>query len=142
MTDQDFNKSFTNDTLPKNDDLAIEEYKLLFDERRFIMTRYMQGIVVYIAVVAFIARDFFSLTDESIKYLFLVGMTVVNCIAFYSSHKFLKMVHHALNREAILADHLGLQKSLPLTWGYRGGIFFVSFIQALVLLEIVRSFFS
>ena len=45
-------KPLKNTKLPSDANL-IEEYKILVDERRFVMTRYMQALGLYLILVAY-----------------------------------------------------------------------------------------
>lgn len=115
----------------------LEEYKLLEQQARFVMTSYMQGLGLYLALVGFGIREVLE-SKDGLRTVALIGaLTCGNILAVYGAGHFRRMAYHALNRQSELADRLGFQGPYPMLWGYKAGI--ASFI--LVQLGMIAAFF-
>jgi hypothetical protein len=108
---------------------AVEEYKLQVEETRFLMTRYMQAGAIYLALIGFAAKLTMDTSSLQIALLVAVIAFFLNLGTFYVAGHFRSMVYHALNRVALLADHLGTQQPHPMMWGYYIGLITFAVIQ-------------
>lgn len=125
-------KPVSSTELPCNEN-TIEEYKALSEECRFVMAKYMQGLVVYLALMAFGIKELISAKSiEQVIYIPFI-LTIYNALAFYAAKKFRSMAYHALNRKAILADILKFQRPHPMIWGYYIGILSILILQATII---------
>lgn len=120
-----------------DDHMAREEYKLIVAERRFIMTRYMQGLVFYPVIMGYAFRELLYAESLVTSFLFALFMVSVNWIAQVAAKHFRSMAYHALNREKILAEHFNVQKPHPMIWGYRLGVTLFRIAYILILAVIV-----
>ena len=118
-------------------DAVLVEYSSVQEERRFVISRYMQGFAFYIAMVAFVGGNYFD--SEPLGQLFLlVFMCTANTLAWMGAGHFRDMAYHALTRETKLARKLGAQEPYPLIWGYKYALVLGSVVQISVLLELVH----
>ncbi|TXT19440.1 MAG: hypothetical protein FD138_4337 [Planctomycetota bacterium] len=117
-------------------DRILDEYKILVDERRFVMTQYVQSLALYIALVGLALRESLATNQIDLSIAVTIFVTCMNFAYWYGARQFRSMAHHALNREALLADVLGFQHPHPMLWGYYCGIsaFIISECAVIVLL--------
>ncbi len=133
-------KPVARDDYPLDNKQILEEYKLLIEERRFVMTRYMQGIAIYLALMGFAIKEIVSIPSFTIATLLGIFVSCLNILTYYGAVCFRSMAYHALNREAILADRLKMQRPHPLIWGYYGGIIGFTLSQiALIAIIVLRA---
>ncbi len=118
--------------LPPHENL-IEEYKTIIEDRRFVMSRYMQALSFYLALVAFTLKEMVETKSTSTGLLIAAFVTATNVVGWYASVKFKSMALHSLERESILADKLGMQWPHSIKWGYYVGMLFVLFTQLAIL---------
>ncbi len=119
----------------------LEEYKLLTEESRFVMTRYIQALGLYLALIGFGVKEVLSTPANEISLIIAVFITCFNGLGYYGARKFKGMAYHALNRQALLADHLDMQRPYPMTWGYRSGIACLIISQISLIIIIIIRFF-
>jgi len=121
---------------------TIEEYKTIIEERRFVMSRYMQAIALYLALVAFSFKELLSANSGLMTILLLVFVTMANVLAFYGAGKFRSMAAFILKREALLADHFGMQRPHSIMWGYTLGVFVFLLTQLTIVAIILAKLFG
>ncbi|HVG20208.1 MAG TPA: hypothetical protein VNI02_14255 [Blastocatellia bacterium] len=114
----------------------MEEYKIIVSERRFIMTRYMQSLIFYPVIMGYSFKELLGSQSRWSLVLFAIFMVLVNTAFFYSAINFRSMAYHALDREMILADHLGVQRPHPMIWGYYTGIYGLTVAYILVIIVV------
>ncbi len=96
--------------------IALEEYRYLVEEARFLGTRYMQFGVIYLAFVGFAIKEIFS-TGSSLHTLLLACFSFcLNFVAYFIAYWVKRMMDHAFHRATNLADHLGLQRPHSMKW--------------------------
>lgn len=118
---------------PSADDIVLEEYRALVEERRFVMTRYTQAIGLYLALVAFLVSRLGDLQTGREAVIVVSAFTLLNAWGLYAAWWFRKMAYHALNRETILAEHLGVQWPPPMKWGDYGGVLLITLCELAVV---------
>lgn len=99
-------------------DLVLEEYKLLVEERRFIMTRYMQAFAVYLTVVGLSIKGIIGTVKQDEQLYLLALVTSFNFIGALAATYFAKMAKHCMMREIDNARLLGFQEPSNHAWGY------------------------
>ncbi len=104
------------------DNLVLEEYKVIVEESRFVMSRYMQALIIHIALMGFAAKEIAAAPTGAIALTLALAVFVLNFGAYYGAVCFRSMAYHALNRQAVLADNLGIQRPHPMIWGYYLGL--------------------
>ncbi len=118
-------KPISNEELPEKD-LILEEYKILSEQSRFIMTRYMQALIVHLAFMGYVLVQLSNSPSKKMSIIITTVVLLVNIVSFYAASWFKSMAYHSLNRQAILADTLGFQRPHPMIWGYYGGIIWLT----------------
>ena len=118
----------------------IIEYKALVEESRFVMTRYIQALGLYLALTGFGVREILSAPSKEISLIIVVFITCFNVLGYYGARKFKSMAYHALNRQALLSDHLNIQRPYPMIWGYRSGIACLIISQISLIIIIILKF--
>ncbi|MBI3265379.1 MAG: hypothetical protein HYZ58_19795 [Acidobacteria bacterium] len=106
---------------------VLEEYKLLDQQARFVMTSYMQALALYLALVGIGLREVLQAKGNFRIIVLTSALTCGNVLAVYAARHFRCMAYHALNRQSALAKQLNFQAPYPMLWGYHVGIssFFV-----------------
>ena len=113
--------------------LQLEEYRQVILERRFVMTRYMQAIALYLALSYFGLNQLTAATTPLPMVAVLAALfTFLNGVGFYAARRFRNMAIHATSREAPLAKKMSFQEPYDLLWGYRGGLLLVGATQIVV----------
>lgn len=119
--------------------IALEEYRQVVEERRFVMTRYVQAIGLYLALAGFGLKELIAAPSEVVVWLLSALFTALNTIALYAAQRFKSMAMHAINREITLAQRLQVQGPHSLIWGYAGGVLTVLLFElAIVLIAVFR----
>ncbi len=108
---------------------AIEEYKLLTEEFRFLMTRCMQAGALCLAISGFAAKLISDTKSAETALLLAVLTFVLNSGIFYVAHHFRSMIYHVLNRLVFLSEQLGTQQPHPVMWGYYTWVVVFGLIQ-------------
>lgn len=126
------------DNLPTDPSITLEEYKSLVLERRFVMTSYIQAIAFYVAVVGFSGGQYFAVHTRSQRLFLLAFVIGVNTLAWLTAGKFRKLAYHAIDRETLLAQSLGMQAPYPLVWGYQYALGMGAIIQIGAVTELIR----
>ncbi len=126
---------------PEDNHVLLEEYKIVVEDRRFAITRFMQGVAFYLAIIGLVAREYFQLGTDKARLFFLLFAFTVNCVAWLAAGRFKSMAEHALYRESLLAEKLRVQAGHPLTWGYTLSMILGSFVQMAVTVELLRVMF-
>lgn len=124
--------------IPQDPNVALEEFKSVVAERRFVMTSYMQAIAFYIALVGFVGGQYFAVRTKPEHLFLLAFMLVVNTLAWLGARKFRALADHAIDREAALARDLRVQPPYPLVWGYLYALAMGALIELGVLAELIR----
>jgi hypothetical protein len=112
--------------------LQLEEYRQLTLERRFVMTRYMQAIALYLALSYFGLRELTTTPSLPIVAVMTTLFTFLNGLGLYAASHFRNMAIHATVREALLAKKMNFQQPHDLLWGYRSGVLLVGATQVVV----------
>jgi hypothetical protein len=119
--------------VPPNGHVAnrqLEEYRLVEQQARFVMTSYMQGLALYLALVGFGLRQIFESQERTRTFLLIAALSCGNGLAIYAAHHFRKMAYHALDRQTELAKALDFLPPYPMLWGYKAGICSFCIVQA------------
>jgi hypothetical protein len=112
--------------------LVLEEFKVVSEEARNIMTRYVQMLALYVAVVGFLAPEMVNKKSIETNLLWLSGISLLNGGAYVAARRFRNMAYHYLDRLDILAKHLKFQKPHPMIWGYKVGVRLFFGVQIIV----------
>ncbi len=102
----------------KPTDLVLEEYKILVDERRFIMTRYMQAFAVYLTIIGLSLKGILEATEQDERYFLFALVTMFNIVGFFAARYFAKMAMYCMERESYNAKILGYLGPGNHAWGY------------------------
>lgn len=117
----------------------LEEYKLLVKERRFVMTRFIQAVALYMALCGFAVREVIVARSVLILVLVTLAFTFLTPVALYAARKFRNMYSHGAQRESLLAAKLCFGPPYPLLWGYRAAVVFVLLAQSsLITVALIR----
>lgn len=122
-------------TLSDNEQIVLEEYKLIVAERRFVMERYIQGLVIYSVVMGYSFKELLIAPTAEASVLLSLFVFALNTAYWYSANKFRSMAYHALNRERTIAVSLNVQLPHPMIWGYYVGIW--AFVTAYLLVAVI-----
>ncbi len=114
--------------------LVLEEYKMVAEESRFVMTRYMQAVVIHIALMGFVAKEIIAEKTTAIALTIALSVFILNFGGYYCAGRFRSMAFHALNRETVLADHLGFQQPHAMVWGYYIGLVWITLSEISLLI--------
>ncbi len=114
-------------------EFRLEEYKQVVAERRFVMTRYMQALGLYLMLAGFAARELAGARSRFLATLLLAVFTIFNALAIYVAGRFRSMAYRAMRREMILAAEHKLEPMHELFWGYSAGLIVVILDQIAVL---------
>ena len=121
-------------------EVILEEFRQVVEDRRYVMTRYIQAVGLYLALAAFALKELVSAPSLPLPFLTAALHSTLNILAFYAARQFKRMALHYWNRETALARHLSMQGPSSLLWGYTSGIVLVSLIQLAVLaVAVIRS---
>lgn len=129
------------DEISSNPEGVIEELKIVVEERRFVITRYMQAMAFYIALVAFGGGQYFQAPGKPEKLFILLLMFTINTLAWLGAKQFRAMAYHALDRETLLAPEVHFQGPYPLIWGYKYALAMGAIVQLGVLAAIAHLLF-
>jgi hypothetical protein len=126
------------DRVPVDKNIALEEYKLLISERRFIMERYMQSLILYPVIVGYTFKELLAAQSSVTAIAFAVFIMVVNSGYLYAVNHFRSMAYHAIRREERIARFLKMQLPHSYMWGYYAGVgaFTTTYVLALCLLVV------
>jgi sulfite exporter TauE/SafE len=118
-------------------EFALEEYRQVLKERRFVMTRYMQAVGLYLALSGFAVRE--VVDARTLLWAGIVAgvVTILNGLAFYAAGRFRSMAKKAMQRETEFSNRYGTQTMHDLFWGYWGGIALVSVSQLIVFAAVI-----
>ena len=120
-------------------DNILDEFKHVSEDRRFIMTRYMQAGVIYITTLGFGVKFLLQADTKIVLLTFAIFFESINISAILLARKFRDLAMHSINRETELAKKLNFQPPYSLMWGYWGGLMTACFsILAFLILTIVR----
>lgn len=109
-------------TLSLDTNLLLEEFKLVCEESRFTMTRYMQMLAIYVFLIGLIVRELAHGQGHLRVSILTVIAIVVSLIACFGAKMFRSMAYHYLDRAALIADELKVQRPHPMVWGYWAGM--------------------
>ena len=113
-------------------EFELEEYKQVLCERRFVMTRFMQAVALYLALSAFAAKEMVEM-DVHVASMLEVCFTVLNVLALYVAKHFRRMADQALQRERHFVERFGVRQMYELFWGYKAAVLFVGTAQVATL---------
>jgi len=111
----------------------LEEYKHVLKERRFVMTRYMQALGLYLALSGFALGELSSAKSASQVWLLALSFTLLNIVAPYAAGQFRNMARDAMNRELHFVAQYHVRQMHDLFWGYYLGLWIVGIDQAAVV---------
>jgi small-conductance mechanosensitive channel len=114
----------------------LDEYKEVINERRFVMTRYMQALALYLALSGFAAKELINTPSLLLLWLMGAAFTLLNGLAIYAAGRFRSMADRAMSRESELALRLNMQEMHDLSWGHRAGVLLVV-LDELAVISIV-----
>lgn len=120
-----------------DEDKILEEYKILVEESRFVMTKYMQALGLYLALMGFGVKEILSASSAEYTIIITFLMSCLNVLTYYGANKFRSMAYHSLVRQTILADYLKMQHPHAMVWGYYAGIACFTIFQILLLIIII-----
>jgi hypothetical protein len=123
----------TSTEIPKEPKYALEEYKILVEEARFTMTRYMQMFALYIILISLFTGELIKASELSVMILITSSVTILNIAVFYGAIWFRSMAYHNLNRLVLLSEYFHMQKPHPMDWGYRGGVTAIVAVQVVAI---------
>ena len=123
----------TESPTPVSQQVSLEEFKHVAEERRFVMNRYMQAVGLYLALSGWGLKELFETPPLLVVCIWGASYTGLNILAVYAAGQFKRMAFHAIARETELAVGLGMLAPYPLTWGYWGGIVVVVFSEATMI---------
>lgn len=119
--------------------MKFEEYKLVEEKIKFIITRYMQGLALYLALGGFALKEIVAIPTCAIAVGLAVVVTFFNILTYIAAGHFLKMADHAIDKQKEIALELDLQAPYPLVWGYRAGVACIMLTQlAIIALALFR----
>jgi len=117
-------------------DFELEEYRQVLEERRFVMTRYMQAVGLYLALAGFAGKELLDARSPGRLWLLAVLLSSLNLMGVWAARRFRSMAERAMLRESYFVEHYGVQQMHLLFWGYWGGLILV-LLDQLVLVCIV-----
>ena len=107
------------------DDAMLEELKLVAEDRRYYVSRYLQAATFYFAIAGLGFNTLLNVSDKTVLFVLTILVEVINILVFFAAGKFRDIVYHSLNRETELAKKLNHQPPHQLMWGYYLGIMIV-----------------
>lgn len=119
--------------------LLLEEYKVLVDQSRFVMTRYMQAIAIYMALIGFSLKEVVAVNKPHIMFVLLTIIFCLNFVAYYAAIHFRRMAYHALDKQTEVANKLSFQPPYPMAWGFYAGIVLVTLVQIAIIFIVVSA---
>ncbi len=96
----------------------VKEYGIIVEERRFLMTRYMQGFAFYVAIIALSIRELLLVKDSVYIVSLWVFLTGMHALCFWACIEFKKLATPVIEREAELALRLEFQQMEDHYWGF------------------------
>jgi len=127
---------------PVNLEFELEEYKQVLEERRFVMTRCMQAIGLYLALSGFAVKQLLDARSPVLLCLLAVILTLLNGVAVWAAGRFRSMATQAMSRESYFVQRYNLQQMHSLFWGYYGAWLLVVVDQVAVLCVVLWRFSS
>ena len=125
------------ESIVQDTQLLLEEYKVLVDQNRFVMTRYMQAAAIYIALIGFSLKEVITVDQLTIMLILSTLISLLNFVGYYIAIHFRGMAYHTLNKQTEVANKLNFQPPYPLIWGYYSGIILVTVVQLTIILIIL-----
>ena len=100
------------------DNLVLEEYKHVAEDRRFYVSRYLQAAAFYFAIAGLGINTLLNVSNKAVLVVLTILSEAINVIVFFVAKKFQNIVYHSLNRETEISKMIGFQTPYPLVWGY------------------------
>lgn len=100
-----------------NQNLILEEYKILVEERRFVATRYMYAVALYFAIVGLSLREMTSSSEFAYSISLFGLVTCLNAIGIVAALFFTRLALHSMAREKAAAIKLRFQPPISHIWG-------------------------
>src|ERR1700720_2449055 len=124
------NSNKSDDIIPNSQALpvaefAVEEYKQVLEERRMVMTRFIQAVGFYLALSGFGLRELISTSARPFVVTLSILFSVLNILAVYAAYKFRRMAWSAAEREKFFVQQYRVAQTHELFWGYIAGIWLV-----------------
>jgi hypothetical protein len=102
--------------------MKFEEYKVVEEKIKFIITRYMQGLALYLALGGFALKEIVAIPTSGIAVGLAGLVTCLNILTYIAAGNFRKMADHAIDKQQEIALELDMQAPYPLVWGYYAGV--------------------
>ena len=125
------------DHVPQSLLVTLEEIKRTAEERRFVMTSYMQALALYLALTGYGLNDMSGTMPGVRFWIVSAAVTVANGLALYAASRFRSMALHVMARERRLALELRIGEPHSLLWGYGCGVIVVGLSQVAAVLIVV-----
>ena len=99
------------------------------------MARYIQSLIIYPVIMGYGFQQILT-QSRLVSVLLAIFMILVNTIFLFGANGFRSMAYHALNREKLVCDGLGVQYPHPMIWGYYGGVcgFLIAYLLFLAVI--------
>jgi hypothetical protein len=118
----------------QNSQFEIEDYRQILEERRFVMTRYMQALWLYLALSGYGLSKLLELKSATLIYGVGIAYSLLNVVAFHVAGRFRGMARVASLQEMHYVEKYKLSRRPVLYWGYWMGILVVILSEAATVL--------
>ena len=105
--------------------IELEEYRQVLEERRFVMTRYMQAIGLYLLLSSWVLKLILDMKVGVELWALLISFSVLNSLGIVVANRFESMAAHALARERYFVTRFQVRQHHELFWGYWFGVMLV-----------------
>jgi len=119
------------------DQIILEEYKIIKEEKNFYVTKFFNAAALYLAIMGLTFKLFFEMENKSI--MLLIFIEIINTIALFTAYKFKKLILFIIDREILLAKELAFEKSYSIIWGYNSGLIMIVLISIIFLFTYLMS---
>ena len=123
-------------------EFALEEYKQVLEERRTVLTRYVQAVGFYLALSGFGLRELVTVSTPALILGSSILFSILNVLAFYVAIKFRSMAKLAAQREEVYVNRYHLQRAHELLWGYKASLWLVILNEATIVALVIWKVYS
>jgi hypothetical protein len=123
-------------------EFAIEEYKQVLEERRMVMTRYIQAVGFYLALSGFGLRELITTSSKPVVLGASIVFSALNILAIYAARMFRGMAESSVQREKFFAQNYRVQQTHELFWGYSASLWLVALNELTIISLAIWKFFS
>ena len=121
--------------------LKLEELKIVFDQKKFFVSRYLQAAAFYFAISGLALNMLINITDKLLTLLITSFCLILNLLVLKMAGKFRDVVYHYLNREKILCEDLSYAEPAELIWGYTiGSVLIVVIMISFLVVGLIKYF--